>query len=203
MRSVAVDPSAIDGRSARALRTREAIVDALLALIDDGELKPPAPRIAQRAGVSLRSIYQHFEDLEALFAAAHSRYTDRLLTLMAEIPGDWELDRRLDAFVDQRSRLLETVTPARRAALVQEPFSEQLRDGRDRIYAVAKAEVARVFRAELAAVSSDEDRSDLLHALSTVASWDAWDVLRAGGLDEDGARRVVRRMLAALLGGTT
>jgi AcrR family transcriptional regulator len=196
---VAVDPSAIDGRSARALRTREAIVDALLGLIDDGELKPPAPRIAERAGVSLRSIYQHFDDLEALFAAAHARYTERLLAMLQEVPTDWPLDRRLDAFVDQRARIMESVTPARRAALLQEPFSEQLRDGRNRIYDVATAEVARVFHAELDAVSNDQERTDLLAALSMASSWEAWDHLRLGGLDVDGAHRVMRHMLAALL----
>lgn len=198
---MAVDPSAIDGRSARALRTREAIVDALLALIDDGELKPPAPRIAQRAGVSLRSIYQHFEDLEALFAAAHRRYTERLLELASEVPDTGPLDARLDAFVEQRARIMEAVTPARRASLLQEPFSKQLRDGRDRIYELATAEVAHVFRTELAELDAAV-RQDLVAAASMAASWEAWEHLRLGGLDVDGARRVMRMTLAALLGGT-
>lgn len=196
-----MDPSAIDGRSARALRTREAIVDALLALIDDGELKPPAPRIAQRAGVSLRSIYQHFDDLEALFAAAHQRYTDRLLAMIEEIPGEGPLDERLDRFVAQRARILEVVTPARRAALLQEPFSERLREGRDRIYQVGMLEVKRVFRSELEALGDDE-AEDMLAAVSMASSWEAWDQLRIGGLEPEGARRVMRMMLAALLGGT-
>lgn len=198
---MAVDPSAIDGRSARALRTREAIVDALLALIDDGELKPPAPRIAERAGVSLRSIYQHFEDLEALFAAAHKRYTERLLAIANEVPDTGPFESRLDAFVEQRARIMEAVTPARRASLLQEPFSQQLRDGRNRIYELATAEMARVFRAELADLEPDV-RADLIAAVSMAASWEAWEHLRLGGLDVDGARRVMRMTLAALLGGT-
>lgn len=196
-----MDPSAIDGRSARALRTREAIVDALLALIDDGELKPPAPRIAQKAGVSLRSIYQHFDDLEALFAAAHRRYTERLLALIEEIPDDGPLEARLDAFCAQRARVMEAVTPARRAALLQEPFSERLREGRDRIYELGMLEVRRVFRTELEAVASDAERDDVLAAVSMASSWEAWDQLRLGGLDPEGAQRVMRMMLAALLGG--
>jgi TetR/AcrR family transcriptional regulator, regulator of autoinduction and epiphytic fitness len=198
---VAVDPSAIDGRSARALRTREAIVDALLALIDDGELKPPAPRIAERAGVSLRSIYQHFEDLEALFAAAHRRYTERLLAIAAEVPDTGSLESRLDAFVEQRARIMEAVTPARRASLLQEPFSQQLRDGRNRIYELATAETVRVFRAELAGLD-EECRADLVAAASMAASWEAWEHLRLGGLDVDGARRVMRMTLSALLGAS-
>jgi hypothetical protein len=41
----------LDGRSARALRTREAIVDACIGLVEEGELRPTAPRVAERAGV--------------------------------------------------------------------------------------------------------------------------------------------------------
>lgn len=195
-----MDPSAIDGRSARALRTREAIVDALLALIDDGELKPPAPRIAQRAGVSLRSIYQHFADLEALFAAAHRRYTDRLLAMIEEIPSEGAFSERLDRFVAQRARIMEAVTPARRAALLQEPFSARLREGRDRIYELGVLEVKRVFRQELSAIGSPQERADVVSAVAMASSWEAWDQLRHGGLDPAGAQRVMRRMLQALLG---
>lgn len=193
-----MDPSAIDGRSARALRTREAIVDALLQLIDAGELKPPAPRIAQQAGVSLRSIYQHFDDLEALFAAAHGRYIQRLLELIEEVPDEGPLEDRLQAFVAQRARVLEAVTPARRAALLQEPFSERLREGRDRIYQVGTWEVARVFRAELDAVADAAQRADLLVAVSMCSGWEAWDQLRMRGLDVADAERVMLRILTAL-----
>src|SRR3989304_5263636 len=65
-------PTAIqaDGRSARAARTRDAVVEALLTLIEEGDLRPTAQRVAEHARVSLRSVFQHFRDLESLFAAA-------------------------------------------------------------------------------------------------------------------------------------
>ena len=56
-----------DGRTVRAERTREAVVTALLALLEEGELSPTAERVAERAHVSERSIFQHFGDREALF----------------------------------------------------------------------------------------------------------------------------------------
>ena len=56
-----------DGRTVRAERTRQALVDALLGLLDAGVLSPTAAAIAQRAGVSERSLFQHFPDREALF----------------------------------------------------------------------------------------------------------------------------------------
>jgi AcrR family transcriptional regulator len=196
--TVSGDARSIDGRSARALRTRKAIVDAVIDLIQEGELKPPAPRIAERAGVSLRSIYQHFEDLEALFAAAHARYTERLLATITELPVAGSFEERLDAFVEQRAHVLEFITPARRAALLQEPFSAQLREGSKRVLKVARAEVARLFRPELECLDSAQ-REEVLYATDMVSTWSAWDTLRNAGLDAEGAKRVMRLALTALL----
>ena len=75
----------IDGRTARAVRTKDAIVDATLALIDDGDLRPTGPRIAERAGVSVRSIFQHFDDLDALFSAVGERVATRIVALLHPI----------------------------------------------------------------------------------------------------------------------
>jgi AcrR family transcriptional regulator len=182
------------------MRTRQAIVDALIGLIEAGEVKPAAPRIAQRAGVSLRSIYQHFEDLEALFAAAHDRYTEVLLSEITELPVDRSFEERLDGFVKQRTWVLERITPARRAAALQEPFSDILRDGRDRMLQVARAEVARLFKPELERFDPAE-RTEILAATDMVSTWAAWDTLRTAGLDLDTATRVMRRALAAILHG--
>jgi AcrR family transcriptional regulator len=189
----------IDGRSARAVRTRRSIVDALLALIESGELKPAAPRIAERAGVSLRSIYQHFDDLEALFAAASERFRDQLVAQVTVIRPDGPLESRLDAFVTQRGRVLEAITPVRRASLLQEPFSEQLRASRDFTLELARSEVARVFRPELA-TRSGEEKVDTLNALDAAGSWSTWDFLRQSGLDPSRATAVMRLLLSAVLG---
>ena len=63
----------IDGRTARSQRTRSAIVAACIELVEEGDLRPTAPRVAERAGVSVRSVFQHFDDLEGLFAAVGDR----------------------------------------------------------------------------------------------------------------------------------
>src|SRR5215831_10500116 len=109
--------ASVDGRLARGERARGAIVDALLALIDRGDLRPSAARVAERAGVSLRSVFQHFSDVESLFAAA-SRQAERVSIYLGGIPEDGPLASRLGAFVRQRSRLLEAIAPVRRAAIL-------------------------------------------------------------------------------------
>lgn len=194
-----VEPAAIDGRTARSLRTRAAVVDALLALIEEGDLRPTGPRIAERAGVSLRSVFQHFDDLEALFAEAAARHLERMRGLAGALPLDGPFDVRLEAFVDQRRRVLEAATPVRRAALLQEPFSAQVRATRDRVSARAREEVARVFAAELAELPPD-DRGEVLDALDVVSSWATWDMLRTTQrLSPARASRVVTRTITALL----
>ena len=184
-----------DGRNLRSLRTRTAVVDAVLELIDEGDLRPTAPRIAERAGVSLRSVFQHFRDVEALFGVATDRQLERIGALVKPLPTTGSLEDRLAAFVEQRVRIYEAVTPVRRAALAHEPFSSHAVDARDRILAVARAELRRTFATEL-----DAQPPDLLEALDAAASWQVWEALRSHqGLDADEARKVLERMLRALL----
>jgi AcrR family transcriptional regulator len=182
-----------DGRTRRALRTREAIVDATIGLLEDGDLRPTAPRVADRARVSVRSVFQHFDDLESLHASVAERLVERVAVLVLPVPPDLPLAERLDLFVHQRVLLLEAVTPIRRAADVHGPFSEEitarLRDGQ----AFLRAELVHTFEPELAAAG--EARQDVLDGLDSALSWAIWEGLRSGlGRDQADAERVVRRL---------
>jgi len=190
-----------DGRLARSLNTRAAVVDALLALIEAGDLQPTAPRIAERAGVSLRSVFQHFRDREALFAAAADRQTQRLRPLLQPIAPDAAFAERLAAFVAQRAQLLETLSPVRRAALLLEPFSTEVATRLRTIRALKRSEIETVFAAELAACPAAE-RRELLAALDAAGSYSTWHALRVHqDLPVDRSRRVLTHLFTALLGG--
>jgi AcrR family transcriptional regulator len=187
-----------DGRTLRSLRTREAIVDATIGLLEEGDLRPTAPRVAERAGVSVRSVFQHFDDLETLHAAVAERLVERVGVLLVPIPASLPLAERLDRFVRQRAQLLEAITPIRRAADVHGPFSAEitarLRDGQ----AFLRDEVAETFSPELAEAAGD--REELLDALDAALSWGTWDGLRtSAGRGQEAAERVVRRLASALL----
>lgn len=182
-----------DGRTLRSLRTREAIVDATIGLLEDGDLRPTAPRVAERAQVSVRSVFQHFDDLETLHASVAERLVDRVAVLVLPVPPEGPLGERLDRFVRQRVVLLEAVTPIRRAADVHGPFSEEitarLRDGQ----AFLRDELVRTFEPELAAAG--DQRDDVLDGLDVALSWATWEGLRNGlGRDQPTAERVVRRL---------
>ena len=55
-----------DGRIQRSQRSREKILRAYWELMLGGDMEPSAAAIAEHAGVGLRSVFRHFEDLDTL-----------------------------------------------------------------------------------------------------------------------------------------
>jgi TetR/AcrR family transcriptional regulator of autoinduction and epiphytic fitness len=193
------EPERIDGRSARALRTREAIVDACIALVEEGELRPTAPQVAERAGVSVRSVFQHFADLPSLHSAVAARIADRVSVLIHPVDVTVALESRIAAFVRHRAALLEVITPFRRAAAVHGPFAPEIRAAVSVATEFLRHEVRRAFEPELLARPPAE-RREVEEALAMALSWSAWDALRVDArCDIDTAAAVVRRTVQALL----
>jgi AcrR family transcriptional regulator len=174
-------------------------MEAMLELLDEGDLKPTAERIAARAGVSERTLFQHFPDREALFQGAALAQADRIAPMIEPLPSsDAPVEERVRAFAAQRARLLERVSPVRRAALQLEPSSETVRGWLSAVRQGAAAEVEGVFTPEL---EGRPDRDELLAALVAAAAWPTWESLRAHqGLSPERAEAALRRTLAALLG---
>jgi AcrR family transcriptional regulator len=191
-----------DGRAARALRTREAIVDACIALVEEGDLRPTAPRIAERAGVSVRSVFQHFDDLSSLYTAVVQRVVERLAVLLVPIDPDQPLEGRIEAFARHRGNLLEAVTPFRRAAAVHGPFAPEIRHAAGKGTLFMRLEIETVFGPEIER-SPAVERRELIGALTAAASWPVWDSLRTeAGYSRVEAQAVLTRMLRSLLAGS-
>jgi len=188
----------VDGRTARAMRTKRAVVDAFLVLLEEGDPRPSGERIAERAGVSLRALWANFTDLETLYAAAGQRQLERQWEMARRIDPALTLDQRVEALCRQRAQILEFLAPVARAAQLREPFSPQLRANRARQYEIARDELAGLFAAELAAAGPVA--TELLHALTAATTWPAWSTLRDDlNLSVAIARQVMSRTVRALL----
>ncbi len=162
-------------------------------------MRPTATRIAERAGVSVRSVFQHYEDLERLYAAVAGRLVERVASLLLTVDSSIALDERVTSFVHQRSLLLEAITPIRRAADVHAPLSDVVENGLQLGHWALRGQVERVFAPELAPLPSAE-RTLVLDGLATALSWPTWEGLRArDGRTEDEARAVVAHLVRALL----
>jgi AcrR family transcriptional regulator len=133
-----------DGRTMRRTRNRTAVISALLEMIREGNLHPGAAEIAERAGVSHRSIFRYFDDLNDLVRTAIDQaFRDaQPLSSIREL-GSGDFDERVAALVDTRLALFEFVNgPMQLAkmraysipsidtelAAVAEHFREQIRE---------------------------------------------------------------------------
>jgi AcrR family transcriptional regulator len=188
----------VDGRTARAERTRGAIVEAHLALISEGDLRPTGERIAERAGISLRTLWTNFKDMETLFQASGVEVLRRQDAAYRPIPPGLPLAKRVDAYCRQRARLLQLIAPSARAAQMREPVSDQLHRNRLKHIDRVRDEVEQLFATELA--QAGRGREQLVNALVAASMWPAWSMLRDGlGLGVDQARAVMTRTVGALL----
>ena len=187
----------LDGRTARGQRTRRAVVDALLALHREGDLTPTAQRVAERAGVALRTVFGHFSDLETLWAEAGARQLEELGALATPVEASLPLAARTAAFCASRARVLEALLPVVRAARLREHASPALQRNRRLFVEAGDEEVRRVFAGELAG------SPDVLHALSVVAGAAGWEGLRVDRrLTVAEATDVLRRTVTRLVDPT-
>ena len=189
----------VDGRLARSARTRTAVIDALLALYEEGDLNPTAVRVAGRAGVALRTVYGHFADMESLYAEAGERELARTLERVTPIDAGLPYDERLAAFAAGRGDVLEFLLPVMRAMGAKELGSPQLLHARAQFIGLGDFEVCLAFAPELDALP-DARRRRVLDLVHLVAGGPAWVTLRTDrGLDAAQAVEVVHAGLRAVL----
>jgi TetR/AcrR family transcriptional regulator, regulator of autoinduction and epiphytic fitness len=193
------DREPADGRAARSHRSRRAIVNAMRALHAEGDLRPTAPRVAERAGVSLRTVWQQFADMEALLVEANRRDNEIVRSLMKRIDPDQPLSARIELFTSQRARILEQMTPTWRAARLTEPFSAALTRNKVRTLALAKADLETVFAAELTQLAAMR-RQMLIDGLHAISIWSFWESMRTElNLEPGPAGELLRATFTALL----
>ena len=193
-------PSTTDGRVARRERNRAAVVDAIVSLINDGDHAPSMAKVAEVAGVSERSIFRHFETLDALYAAVVTHQTAIWRTILKGVPPDGPLADRIEALVLERSRLYEEITPMRMAARRFENESDVITARLTIARRWLREEVEVAFAPELDRQPAGE-RRDLLTALDATTTFAAWIILREQQkCSVARARRVTARILTSLLG---
>jgi AcrR family transcriptional regulator len=189
--------AAVDGRRMRGYRTRRRLVEAYLALVESGDAHPSASAVADRAGVSLRTIYHHFGGLADLAIVALHSGRDRRLAQIVEVDPTDPLQRRIRALTASRGELFD-----RASRLVGETFV----DGR----AAGGPETARgarsVLRRQIEATFAPElggrahVSEDMLDLIDVITSADAWVYLRSElGRTRQEATAVIEHALVGLL----
>ena len=169
-----MQPQTADGRHLRREQNREAVLQALVELYEEGRYEPSTAEIAERAGLSPRSLFRYFDDVDDLNHAAIDRQlaTARPLLDLGVRPDD-PLAERVAAVVEQRVRLHETTGPAARAARVcahrLPVVAAQVHDARSYL----RHQLERVFAAELRRAGPGA-----LPAIDALCAFEAHELLR-------------------------
>ena len=192
----ATSEEGVDGRILRSQRSRERILEALVALVREGELQPTGEQVAERAGVGLRTVFRHFEDMESLYREIQARLTRLIRPLLEEpVRGD-RLEERIDALVRRRAAAYERMAPFKRSENIRRWTSDFLRESHLQMVRGLREDLHRTLP-ELRSLPAP-----LQQASELVTSFEAWDRLRSEqGLGRDRAEEAIVAAVRALLAG--
>jgi|TARA_B110000503_G_scaffold36706_1_gene60022 AcrR family transcriptional regulator len=133
--SESAKPEVVDGRRARSERSKQALIDASLALVQEGNLIPTAQQISDRAGVGIRSFFRHFEDMEALFATMERQTRESSVALFLGGDREGTLEERIlhaierygIAYEKERNLILSTSALLWRSEILRKNYARNQR----------------------------------------------------------------------------
>ena len=188
------------GRGDRVARTREAIVSSTLTLAMEGEVAPIVRDIAKLAGVSARTVFQHFADTAELYVAVLGRVLTGLRGEVQPAPGG-ALDERIMAVIGQRAGRYEKLLPMWTFVETLQRRSSEAGEQVTQLYTTNREQLAEYFGEELTGLTG-EKRERALNALSMALAPESWIVLRERlGLTSDQAREEWRFIVKAIFDG--
>ncbi len=189
-----------DGRHARRDRNKYAVVDAYLDLVREGNPRPSIAEVADRSGVSHRSVFRYFADKDELARTAIERQLAAAAPLVPLTVGPGApLPERIDRFVERRLELFEMVGPSARLSrslsALQPVLASELKTTR----AFLRAQIRHLFRVELDAMGGAE-RGHALAALDALCALEAVDLMQLDqGLSAPDTAAAMRWAISKLL----
>ena len=189
-------PAVADGRRLRSERSKQAIIDASLALMEEGNLIPTAQQISDRSGVGIRSFFRHFEDMESLFATIEQQIRETTEALFLGGDRDGTLEERVLHAVERRAAGYEVERNMILSTLAQLWRSETLRRNYARYQRGLRKDLDD-WLPELAQLTGNQRE-----AVDALTSFEMWHRLRYHqGLGKAAAIDVIVGMLKAQLQG--
>jgi AcrR family transcriptional regulator len=162
-----------DGRLRRSERSRELIADALYELLDEGDIEPSAQKVADRAGVGIRTVFRLFEDMDALYSTVNARLEFEVAPMLRARPSEGAaVDDRAKSLINERIAVFERVG-------IYIRFTNRSRDRSEFLASHYRRLTARLRERLLHWLPELNDAPPvLLEALDQATSFEAWDRLR-------------------------
>lgn len=189
----------IDGRRATRARNLGAVVDAMLELFTEGNLDPGAQEVADRSGVSRRSVFRYFDDMETLGRIAIGRMHDRVDHFVTATPTPGAtLPERISELAEQRGNVFRLSQAGARVLRLRAPFRPLMQQELERNRRILDAQVQAFFEPEIAAVD-ESIRPETLLALQALYAFETYEALSTRGCDAETVSAVIRRTATAIL----
>lgn len=184
----------IDGRRQRSHSSRAKIVKALLDLVEGGTISPSAAEVAETAGVGLRSVFRHFDDMDSLYREMSDGIEAKVLPMMLKPLEATDWKGRIRELTERRVSVFEAILPFRISASIKRHQSEFLMQSYKRMLRVERQGVEALLPE---AVLADPAQAN---AVLAPLSFQTWRLLRHDQeLPVAMARQVVLRLVEAVL----
>jgi AcrR family transcriptional regulator len=178
----------------RAETNRSRIVRAVVDLVGNGNLSPTAETVAAEAGVSLRTVFRHFEDMENLYLEISAALFDRAQPVIDRPFPQLPWPDLLEVVLDRRIEVFEMIAPYKRALDIFRHRSPALAEAHQRVSEVSRSVLAQRVPAEVLA------RPHMLDLLDLLLSPEAWQRLRESQRQSVAeARATLRAAIAAIV----
>ena len=190
----APDTMSADGRRRRSENSRNRIVTAMIELVAEGRITPSAEEVASRAGVGLRTVFRHFNDMESLYAALTSSLAEHYeMWLIPFDSKDWQ--GQLVEAIARRTATYERLLPFKRAGDAHRHTSPAIQAEHARMLGMMRSRL----RSFLPAAITEDDVC--FETIDLMLSFEAWQRLRdEQGLSIELARRIVMHEVLRLAG---
>ncbi|WP_231728125.1 TetR/AcrR family transcriptional regulator [Sphingopyxis sp. H050] len=183
-----------DGRRERSRSSHKRIVEAMMALIEGGDLNPSAARVAEEAGVGLRTVFRHFDDMDALYREISQIIAERIWPIVTAPYPDDDWRANLRDLTRRRVRVFETMLPFRLAGNIKRYQSPYLMGQYGQVVTMERELVLRLLPG---AVVGDRY---FVEALCAALSFQNWRAIRQDqGLSVEDASAVVAHMVDTLV----
>lgn len=166
-----------DGRVARRLENRVRIVDALFELIRGGQYHPTLKDIAEKAGVTPRTLLNHFPDVGALLRAALIRGRELVEQDLPELPTSGDPETRVREFFLHSAEFYDAYAAIRWSTLTFRGNVPGFDARQARGQALSRVEARLIALLDGFGVSVEQDR-ELRQALRMTTDPLSWRLLR-------------------------
>lgn len=184
-----------DGRRLRSDRNRAVIVLAMFKLIRGGDMSPGAAKVANAAGLSLRTVFRHFKEMDTLYREM-TTLIEAEIRPIAEQPftaRGWR--ERLDEMISRRAQIYERIMPLKVAGSIRRFQSSFLRRDYDRFVQMEREGILQILPTRIQADTK------MVAAIEMATAFQAWRRLRQDQeLTPAQAEAVIRLLVEKLLG---